>query len=211
MPIILPKLNKRFLEGIIACARIDTGSHVFDDLLENDRYSRITSYVTSKTSEITAFVHIDKSENGEHFHLEAYKNRKARGRSSSITEIPLDEFQKLIDRSIGNKVSVDISCGFKVPLAKLPENGLIRGNAVELRKGDVSFQTSAAEVTIRGIFVDRVKWWLIDNGKNARVNLETCIEGNIDNDYLVDLITYLYDDFKMLILTPNDESEPEDD
>ena len=143
-------------------------------------YSR---YRAAKKSYII-FAHLADGNLHQHFHVEVFREKKAPKRYLAEEFTPLKDLHKVIDQAIGNKSSMDVTCGFSVPTNKLPDNGLVRGSALGVTAQGVELRTVAMEIEVSGGPINLIRWRSRDSGKSTHVTLHATLQGIIEFNYL---------------------------
>ena len=199
MPIKLPDFRKSYVESIIACGQLLPEDSVFDDILTNKPIEIHYEYKSGRSRAYVMAV-VSRGNRGKHFHLEALRKRGRQGEIPPGKAVELSELHEVIDQVIGHQASVKVTCGFRVPLERLPEKGLVRQHALRLSVEGVTLRTTAVELEVVGSLITRVSWRLLDKGKNVGIILDSHLQGTIEENYLNEFIDFMDLTFNSMII-----------
>ena len=110
------------------------------------------------------------------------------------------DLNNIIQRIEGSPINSNIRAEFKIPLRKLPEDGLIHSILARHKTRGPVIQFSGATCRIEGTPVRNLEWKLADDGKNVFIKIESNKKEKIDDSYLIRSFVWIEKLFNIFVL-----------
>ncbi|NUM52614.1 MAG: hypothetical protein HUU46_03120 [Candidatus Hydrogenedentes bacterium] len=184
------------------CLNLTACGELAEDRPELAKYlakkSRIVATLMQGETQVLVGV-ISGGYSEKHFHVDI-----ARSSFFPASRIPkattsIEEIEELYRRFEGVKVQVSIIATFEVPIADLPENGLIRGLTQDFRSGDLGMRLLRGGIDIRGGALESFDWEVQRGLERVRVTIEAQRSETIDDNYLVRLVEWSEIQFGLMV------------
>lgn len=208
MGIRLPNLGSTKCQLLVACGELEPqkNSSILRLLEKPER--KIAYYRPGSGGRICAKALAGGPK--RHFHVDFATSAflKEVGRPAKTATI--GELRKFIDQFLGLKIAVHVTGTFLVPIAELPEQGIIRATlGTHGRAGTLVLRVVGARVAIEGAPADEIEWLLVGDRSTASVTIEATRAETIDEEYLNRLLGAVELAFQVFILGAKDARKPD--
>lgn len=112
------------------------------------------------------------------------------------------EILEIIEAVRGLEIEAGITGHFQVPLAELPETGLVRALSTEHKIPDMSVKLTGAGVSLTGTPVKNIDWAIHKRGKTEMVLVRIRGErpARVDDKYLSESWNWINEQFLFFVL-----------
>lgn len=197
MAIELPKFEKTYGVMLTACGQLKGRTSKIKALCERKK-PRVARY---RSATGTAFVRsrlVNKG--GLYLHVDCVQG-KVLSTKPKVTH-KKTEVLEIIEAVRGLEIEAGIIGRFEVPLAKLPETGLVRALSTERRISDMSVKLKGAAVSLTGTPIKNI-YWDIQGKKEkqmVRVRMQAERVVNVDDKYLSESWNWIEEQFLLFVL-----------
>ena len=181
-----------------ACGALDTDSkEILAAIKERKEEAIIASY---KVGNSTAYIRVLLGGSSQkHVHIDVYK-KEAFGKLPPKATHKRKDVEKILDQYMGEKISTRSYGRFRVPVAELPEGGLIRSTFIGVKQGDLSIKVSGASLVVKGAPIRKLEWQFAEKDMSLMVVIDARLEVEIRKDYLIDQLRLLDSGFRLFVL-----------
>jgi len=198
MPIKFPDFREIRCVAVGACGALDTDEQEVLAAIEKLKDEvLIASY---RNGNATAYIRVllgGKTQ--KHVHIDVYK-REAFGNVIPKATHKRKDIEKILDQFMGKKIVTRSFGRFMLPVAELPEAGLIRSTFFETKQGELSITVSAANLSIKGAPIRNLEWQFVAKGASVRIDIDAKVEKEIGDNYLTDQLQLLNFGFRLFVL-----------
>lgn len=127
-----------------------------------------------------------------HLHIVCFDPKSSHNKDAPPAEAEEKDFQKLMAGLIGEDVSVTTFCRFMIPVAQLPEKGLIRAaiESMRLQVEDIAIQQTGASFSVSGAETAlRSIEWQVAPPDQVDVTIRFRKQTTVSPSYLVDVLS----------------------
>jgi hypothetical protein len=198
MPIRFPDFRETRCVAVGACGALDTDEQeVLSAVEELQDEVLIASY---RMGNATAYIRVHLGgTTPKHVHIDVYK-REAFGNKIPKTTHKRKDIEKILNQFTGKKITTSAFGRFILPVAELPEAGLIRSTFFGTKQGDLSIEVSGANLTIKGAPIRNLTWQFAEKGTSVRIDIHARVEKVINDNYLIDQLHLLDFGFRLFVL-----------
>ncbi len=197
MAIELPKFENTYGVMLTACGQLKGQASKIKALCERKK-PRVARY---RSATGTAFVRSRLvTKGGLYLHVDCVQGKviltkpKVTHKKTEVLEI--------IEAVRGLEIEADIIARFEVPIAKLPETGLVRALSTERRISDMSVKLKGAAVSITGTPIKNIEWGIHEKKKkqvvHERMQAERVVK--VDDKYLSESWNWIDEQFLLFVL-----------
>ncbi len=194
MPIVLPKFTNVYCQQLTACSRVLTKDKALLQLFEKEPV--MIAAITQAKQKL--FVRVALNE-GAHFHVDIATPSFFGAKNVPKPTHSWETIQKLWIRFLNQKIKLRGVGYYSVPVADIPEPGLIKSVSIESKSGDVGLKLTAGTITLTGAPIQRLRWSLKNEGKKVAIELETRKEQTLSEVYLLDTLKIVDDAFRIFV------------
>jgi hypothetical protein len=120
-----------------------------------------------------------------------------------VTTKKKEDLSRVIESAYGLKLKANVCVSFRVPLAELPESGLIRSLLFESKSASASIRMTGASFTLTGAPFGRLRWRSVspkDNVTMVYIDTKGKREIQVSDTCLTELWRLLYAEFAAWVL-----------
>lgn len=195
MTFALPEIEKADCKSFTACGRVVTRAKSFRKLFSGER-----SFIASmKQGRSQRFVRLGLGETG-HLHFDIATRANFQGPRKPKPTHTWSHIQSLLGRIAGQKIQARAIGVFTLLLEKLPQSSFMRMLSVESKSPKVSMKLTGGTFSVSGTAIQRLSWFLEDDGKGIVITLRATVKATVNETYFVDLFKLLNESFKALVL-----------
>ncbi len=204
MPLKLPDFRNTLCQAFVSCGMIrpDEGEPL--SVLAEVNAALTAEYPSGRGRRyLTVVLGRDYK---EHLHIDVCRKRAYRIGPDREPDSTLERIQVYLDRLIGATIRAAVLGRFVIPAENLPDRGLIRLLSFGGRRDEFEITTTGGSFEIRGKGHYAISWRLIEKKKKIQVEVETHVETEIDENYVVGLYDLINGAFRLYVLgePPND-------
>ncbi len=198
MEIVLPEFKGGHCRLVTACGEL-LGSTAQRKSLRKAK-SKVARYRTpSGTALVRAW--IDGKGNTRYLHVDcALREYFPKGSAPKVTHTKA-EVTRIIERAVGRDIDVSIVGCFEVPMAKLPEGGIIRLLSEEQKTAGVSMKMTRGTFSLTGAPIKRIDW---RESKDKKRSINVVIEGDVrrtvSEEYMCEMWEWINKQFQLFVL-----------
>jgi len=199
MAIELPKFENTYGVMLTACGQLKGQASKIKALCERKK-PRVARYISAAG---TAFVRsrlaiVNKG--GIYLHVDCVQG-KVFSTKPKVTH-KKTEVLEIIEAVRGLEIEAGIIARFEVPIAKLPETGLVRALSTERRISDMSVKLKGAAVSITGTPIKNIDWGIHEKKKKQIVHVRMRAERvvKVDDKYLSESWNWIDEQFLLFVL-----------
>lgn len=197
MAFLLPVLENTSCRILTVCGRIKEADHPISGVLP----AREPAVAAYRAGEQKVYLRVlPGGKKHPHLHIDCAAQEcfgKDRAPKTTTTQAKL---LKVLEKAVGLTLDAGICGGFLVPLADLPEQGLIRSLSAEQKTGDLSARLTSGECKIEGAPVGRLFWRIEDDQKTVFIRIEAGRQEKVDEQYLVRALGWIEKQFNLFVL-----------
>ena len=198
MPIRLPRLGETRCKCLTLCGRVESGPKAFLARLAKEK--PMTARYGSGSS--AAYLRLlPGGRTRRHLHVDCalpdyFPAERRPKRTHNKAQV-----MKLLTAAIGSTVDVGVIGAFSLPLAELPESGLMRSlYATEGETGGITIKLTAGRFSITGAPVRSI-WWSVDRETaEVLVHVEARRSLRIDDRYLEEALEWATAQLSLFVL-----------
>lgn len=197
MAFLLPVFNKTSCRILTVCGRIKDTDHPIAGLLPAGD-PLVAAYQAAGRKVYLRLLPGGKKHT--HLHVDCASQEffgKVRPPKTNTTKAKL---LRMFDKAEGLMLDCGVCGGFVVPLADLPEQGLIRSLSSEQKTGGLAARLTSGECMIEGAPVHRLYWNINEGEKTVFVRVEGSREDKVDDQYLVRAFDWIDEQFDLFVL-----------
>jgi hypothetical protein len=194
MPIVLPTFTNVYCQQLTACSRVLTKDKTLLQLFEKEP----TMITVATQAKKKLFIRVGLDE-GAHFHVDIATRSYFGARNVPKPTHNWETVQKFWIRFLNQKIKLRGVGYYRVPIADIPEPGLIKSVSIESKSGDVGLKLTAGTITLSGAPIQQLRWSLKNEGKKVVVELETRREQVLSEVYLLDALKTVDDAFRVFV------------
>lgn len=198
MPIKLPDFQDTRCLAVGTCGALETDEKEF---LKTIAAMKDNIFVASyRIGKSPAYVRIVLGGTSPKFvQIDVYK-REAFGKVLPKVTHKRKDIEMILDKFMGKRISTSAFGRFILPVAELPEGGLIRSTFFGTKQGDLSITVSRAEFTIKGAPIRGLTWQFAEKGASIRIDLDARVATKISQDYMIEQLRLLDSGFRLFVL-----------
>ena len=197
MAILLPPFENTSCRILTVCGRIKEAEHPISGVLPA-REPAVAAYRAGAQKVYLRVLPGGKKHT--HLHVDcATQGFFPKDRAPKVNTTK-DKLLAVLDKAAGLSLDAGICGGFLVPVADLPEQGLIRSLSAEQKTGDLSARLTSGECKIEGAPVGRLSWRIEDDQKHVFIRIEAGRQEKVDEQYLVRALGWIEKQFNLFVL-----------
>ena len=198
MPIQIPRFEKKNCLAVTACGRLKGEGLPGRGKIREEK-PRVARYQTKSG---TAFVRAWLGGRAKrHLHVDCALQTFFGTRQRPKATHKKAEVLKVVEGAIGAQIDVSLRGCFEVPLAELPERGIIRSLAREQKTLDMSIRLTGGSLSLTGAPIKKVHWTeLKDNNALVSVTIEGERTATVSERYMCEMWEWINDEFSLFIL-----------
>ena len=198
MAIALPDFKGGHCQLVTACGEL-LGSTAQSKSLRKAKLQVARYRTSSGTALVRAW--IEGKGNTRYLHVDcALREYFPKGLIPKITHKKA-EVTRIIERVVGRDIDVSIVGCFEVPMAKLPEGGIIRLLSEEQKTTSISMKMTQGTFSLTGAPIKRIEW---RESKDKKRLLNVIIEGDIrstvSEKHMCEMWEWIEKQFKLFVL-----------
>lgn len=197
MPIKLPRSMNPYFLGMTACGRIQSDSEAVDRLFTAPSSDIYTEYASNEGPMIFRVFWTKRT--NKHLHIDFVKPDAYGGiQEDESTNVPLDTIQVVLESLFGEQIEVNFFGRFRVPLDRLPKQGLVSLVPVKSGSGRLTVSIASCEYKVTGAPFNRIGWKITDD---EQVTVEIGVQGgfSLGEDYIIDRYDTVEHAFKSFV------------
>ena len=197
MPITLPLFGNTSCRILTVCGRIKEPKHPMVSVLP----AREPSVAAYRGADEKVYLRVlPGGKKHTHLHVDCALHGFFSKGHAPKTNTTKDKLLAVLEKAVGLTLDAEICGGFLVPLADLPEQGLIRSLSAEQKTADLSARLTSGECKIEGAPVKRMFWSIRDEQKNVLIGIEANREDKVDDQYLLRSLEWIEKQFTLFVL-----------
>lgn len=197
MPITLPLFGNTSCRALTVCGRIKEPKHPMVSVLPA-REPLVAAY---RGADEKVYLRVlPGGKKHTHLHVDCALQGFFPKDHAPKTNTTKDKLLAVLEKAVGLTLDAEICGEFLVPLADLPEQGLIRSLSAEQKTADLSARLTSGECKIEGAPVRRMFWSIRDEQKDVFIRIEANREEKVDDQYLVRSLEWIEKQFTLFVL-----------
>lgn len=199
MLIKLPQFEGTSCHNLTACGKIESGAKVLLNRLTKANKPMVARCrVGAKTVYIRV---LPSSKSGKHLHIDCALKEFFNKRGTPEVTHKRAQVMALLDKAIGATIDVGVIGFFVLPLAALPERGLVRSLYTEQATAGMTIKLTGGRFSITGAPVQSITWGVQQNSKDVALQIQARKTVRIEATYLQELLDWINGQLGLYLLT----------